>query len=192
MGPPPPAAGGAAEEGGLRLGKGEVALRPYRDGDVEALVEAADNPKVSQYFTAGHFPRPYRQADAEAWLKRAAAESPTLNFAIEWRGKFVGTIGLARCGPDEPDAAVLGYWLGEPYWGRGLASRAVALLLPYAFERVCRRLLATVHPDNFPSRRILEKAGFTLWRVERRPGQNGGPDREVLFFALDSDGFYGR
>jgi RimJ/RimL family protein N-acetyltransferase len=76
-------------------------------------------------------------------------------FAIEARGQgLIGVIGAHK----KKGAFEIGYWLGRPFWGRGLASEAVC-----AFTQEARSLgpLEAAHfVDNPASGRVLEKAGF--------------------------------
>ena len=82
------------------------------------------------------------------------------NFAIVVSGEAIGGIGL-RLGTDIfRRSAEIGYWLGEPFWGRGIATEAVGAVSQYAFESfdLCR-LEAGVFEWNPASMRVLEKAG---------------------------------
>jgi RimJ/RimL family protein N-acetyltransferase len=57
----------------------------------------------------------------------------------------------------------LGYWLGEPYWGRGIITEAVQWISDYAFSHYeYIRLFAGVFPDNVASKKVLEKCGYAL------------------------------
>jgi ribosomal-protein-alanine N-acetyltransferase len=110
--------------------------------------------------TAG-FPYPYTRADATTWVALASAQSPPEHFAIEADGAFAGAIGIQAQHGEHEGTAIFGYWLGRPFWGRGLATDAARTLAPYAFrERGLRRLQATVFAPNATSARVLEKAGF--------------------------------
>lgn len=115
------------------------------------------------------FPRPYRHEDARSWLEaRSADEGPLLDFAIEVDGEAVGGIGLIPGTDVERVGAELGYWLGERYWGRGLATASVRSILPYAFEELgLLRVFAAVFDFNPASGRVLEKAGFVREGVLR-------------------------
>ena len=76
----------------------------------------------------------------------------------------------------------IGYWLGEPYWGRGIATRAVRALIDYAFAHFdLMRLYATVFEWNPASARVLEKAGFTY---EARIGKSVTKDGKTIYQLL--------
>ncbi len=139
----------------------EALLRPYRDGDQAALVRLANNPAVAAHLR-DLFPQPYTWADAEKWLRHAAREQPILNFAICHEGQFAGGIGMMPGADIHRVSAEVGYWLGEPYWGRGIATAALSELSKYAFGTFAamNRLFAYVDEDHTASIRVLEKARF--------------------------------
>ena len=57
----------------------------------------------------------------------------------------------------------LGYWVGEPYWNRGIATKAIALITEHAFRELgLHRVEASVLVHNVASRKALEKNGFRL------------------------------
>ncbi len=160
-------------------------LRPYRDGDQADLVRLANNAKVAEHLR-DLFPQPYTWADAENWIRHAAREQPNLNFAICHDSKFMGGIGLMPGADIHRVSAEVGYWLGEPYWGRGIATAALTELSKYAYSTFSElnRLFAYVDEDHFASIRVLEKARF------RREGRllgaaiKHGRIHNQLLFAL--------
>ena len=171
------------------LSSGELSLRPFREDDRNILVQIADNQNVSKYL-APRFPYPYTLEDADDWLAMTRNEEPPLNFAIEWRGQFVGGIGLEPHSGLFARTAELGYWLGEPYWGRGLTAKAVELIIPYAFGDLSFiRLQAIIFFENHQSRRVLEKNGFIKEGVLRKHiSKNGVITDAMLYARLASEG----
>ena len=168
----------------LRLEDGIVALRRFRTGDSERLVELGDNPNVCR-FLANRFPSPYRPADADAWITATASETRPCNFAIEFEGTLIGGIGLEPLKDMHAGTAELGYWLGEPYWGKGLATRAVRLMTDHAFgELLFVRLQAIVIEKNNASMRVLEKAGFAREGVMRKHIRKNGVMLDAHLYAL--------
>lgn len=164
----------------MHLDAGPCIVRPWRADDLDALVRYADSAAVARQMR-DTFPHPYTSADGESWL-RLAAVPPLTNFAIEHHGEAVGGIGL-KLGTDvERVSAEVGYWLGERAWGRGLATAALVALADRAFDGFgLTRLFALPFVRNAASRRVLEKAGFTLEAILRRSAVKGG---EVLDQAL--------
>ncbi len=109
------------------------------------------------------FPHPYSAAHADRWIQTATSTSPPTQLAIEVQNDAVGGIGL-RLGQDVyRRTAELGYWLGEPFWGRGIMTEAVQAFTEYAFATfdLCR-IAARVFEGNTSSQRVLDKAGFRL------------------------------
>jgi [ribosomal protein S5]-alanine N-acetyltransferase len=159
-------------------------LRPWRVGDEASLVRHANNRSVSRNLR-DRFPYPYTAADAQAWIAGATAELPPCNFAIVVEGAAVGGIGLERGEDVFRRSAEVGYWLGEPYWGRGIATEAVRAITEYAFTTfdLCR-LHAHVFEWNPASMRVLEKAGYTLESRARRAVTKDGQTIDRLVFAL--------
>ena len=167
----------------MRLVSGDLALRRFRHEDRECLAALANNPNVVK-FLALRFPHPYRLEDADVWIRIAMDETRICNFAVEWRGEFVGGIGLVPLADIHSGTAELGYWLGEPYWGKGLASRAVALLLPHAFgELLFVRLQAEVFAGHSASMRVLEKNGFVREGILRKHISKNGVVTDAALYA---------
>lgn len=140
-----------------------IVLRAWRRSDIAALVGYANNRKIWLNLR-DIFPHPYTVAEAERWI--AICESnrePTTNFAIELEGKAIGGIGCRLLDDVHWKTAEIGYWLGEPFWGRGIATAAVKQTTEYAFQALgLARLQASVFEWNPASARVLEKAGYVL------------------------------
>ena len=137
-------------------------LRPWRTGDEAALVRYANNRNVSGNLK-DRFPFPYTPADAAAWIAHASAQTPPSNFAIVVDGEAVGGLGIELGTDVFQRSAEIGYWLGEPFWGRGIATEALRAATEYAWATFdIIRLEAGVFSWNPASARVLEKAGYTL------------------------------
>jgi [ribosomal protein S5]-alanine N-acetyltransferase len=163
------------------------ALRPWRVGDEASLVAHANNRRVSRNLR-DRFPFPYASADADEWIARVSAETPAQNFAMVVDGAAVGGIGL-QLGTDVfRRSAEIGYWLGESYWGRGIATEALRAVSDYAFATfdICR-LEAGVFEWNPASMRVLEKAGYALEGRRRRSVTKDGRTIDWLWYALVRD-----
>lgn len=145
-----------------------VVLRPFTATDGPALVHHANNRNVSR-FLRDAFPFPYTAADADAWLAAAADESLERKFAIACEGAVIGGIGLRRGFDVDRLSNEIGYWVGEPYWGRGIATASVRALSEWAFRASeIVRLWGGVFHTNVASGRVLEKAGYTFEARLRR------------------------
>jgi ribosomal-protein-alanine N-acetyltransferase len=146
----------------------QCVLRPWAAGDKPRLIAQANNRNVWRNLTH-HFPHPYTETDADAWLAIAASPGPSISLAIERNGCAIGGIG-ARAGVGiAVRTAQFGYWLGEPHWGQGIATAAGRAFLRH-LEADARfaRLEAPVFEWNPASMRVLEKLGFQREAVQRR------------------------
>jgi len=158
-------------------------LRPFRNGDQASIVRCANNRKV-WINLRDRFPHPYTQADADAWIRQVAGQDPSTQYAIEVEGEAVGGIGITVQEDVHRRAAEIGYWLGEPFWGRGIMSEAVPAFTAYAFATfdLCR-IYASVFEWNSSSGRILEKAGYILEGRLRKSVTKDGRTVDQLLYA---------
>jgi len=159
-------------------------LRPWRRGDEPSLVHHANNRNVWLNLR-DRFPHPYTAKDADEWIARVGPQAPVMNFAIVVDGGAVGGIGL-ELGTDVFRRSVeVGYWLGEPFWGRGIATEVLRAVTDYAFTTldICR-LEAGVFSWNPASARVLEKAGYVLEGRARLAVTKAGRAGDRLLYAL--------
>jgi RimJ/RimL family protein N-acetyltransferase len=165
-----------------------LVFRTWRSRDLEALVRHAGNRKVWQNLK-DRFPHPYTADDAERWIAmNQAVLGPAKNFAIELDGEAVGGVGLDPRGDVYRLTAEIGYWVAEPFWGRGIATEAARFISEYAFATFSlARLQAHVFDRNAASARVLEKAGYTLEARLRRAYTKEGRTGDVLLYARIRD-----
>jgi RimJ/RimL family protein N-acetyltransferase len=165
-------------------------LRPWRFSDVNELSRLADNIKIWNQ-VRDYFPHPYTRQKAEEWVSMHHGKTPVTHFAIERDGKLVGGISMLRKEDIYRCSAEVGYWLGEPYWNQGIATRAIAILTENiwsSFPEVVR-LYAEVFPQNTGSCKALEKNGFVLESVRRNSViKNGiiGDDHVYVKFRTET------
>lgn len=153
------------------------AIRTWRPDDAQGLAAGANNRNVWRMLR-DLMPHPYTMADAEAYLQRVAAEELARSFCIEIDGKVAGVIGLKFKEDVHRRTAELGYWLAEPFWGRGVMTSAVCAFVVHSFETFpLDRIFAETYANNPASSRVLEKAGF---QFEGRLRSNVIKDGEVL------------
>ena len=137
-------------------------LRDYRAGDVDRLVRLANNENVSR-FLVDTFPHPYGLQDASWWIEEGCLGPGAITKVIEIDGCFVGSIGLTRQSGWRSHLAEVGYWIGEPYWGRGVATSALMSMCQHAFvDLEIHKLYAPVLAPNTASMRVLRKCDFKL------------------------------
>jgi RimJ/RimL family protein N-acetyltransferase len=138
-------------------------LRPWRRSDIGSLVRYANNRNIWLNLR-NVFSHPYTRAAAEEWFTICESNrGPTTNFAIELNGVAIGGVGCQLLTDVHCKTAEIGYWLGEPFWRRGIATAAVKQMTDYAFRAFAlERIQALVFEWNTPSARVLEKAGYQL------------------------------
>jgi RimJ/RimL family protein N-acetyltransferase len=146
----------------LRFTDGIVAIRKFRRSDKLRMAEIANNEKVAANLRDA-FPSPYSVEDARKFISVCMRQDPYQVFAIEFEGEYVGNIGLHRLDDVYRKTAELGYFIGEPWWNRGITTRAVNLICDYGFRELdVIKIFSGVFSFNTASQRVLEKCGFTL------------------------------
>jgi [ribosomal protein S5]-alanine N-acetyltransferase len=140
----------------------DFSLRPFHPDDAESIAFHANDFNIAR-FTSDAFPHPYELSDAVTFIRGTLQLQPQRIFAIIVEDKAVGGIGVH---PQEGVSrlnAEIGYWLGKSYWGQGIITRAIPLVVDYAFQHFeLIRIYAKVFGNNGASQRVLEKCGFTL------------------------------
>ncbi len=137
-----------------------ASIRPWSMEDAVAVQRYANNRKIWLNLR-DVFPHPYTLENAQAFLSYVTQENPQTAFAIATPAEAIGCIGLTLGGDVHRKAAELGYWLGEPYWGRGIMSEVVGRFTRRAVEVFdLQRIFAEPFANNRASVRVLEKAGF--------------------------------
>lgn len=165
------AAGGPDEEmRALKLNcpvieTGRLLLRPPHPDDVEDMVRLANNYNVARMLSS--MPHPYFAEDAQEFIdkvSRASANGCVYAITEAATGRFAGVCGLHE-DPSRYDLPFIGYWLGEPFWGKGYASEAARAMVDLFFKVTAgSELLASCRADNHPSRRVIEKCGGRYWK----------------------------
>jgi RimJ/RimL family protein N-acetyltransferase len=130
-------------------------LRAPARSDAERLAKLANDAAVARM--SSRIPHPYSLTDAEDFLTHLEKGDERV-FAIEHGPDgLVGMIGLHDTGRIGPE---VGYWLGQPYWGKGLATEAAQAVLGWAAENGRRCVVSSHFADNPASGAVLIKAGF--------------------------------
>ena len=136
-------------------------LRKWRIDDAAALQKQADNPKIAANLY-DRFPSPYSLADAEFFINLKINDEPVTSLVIDVDGQFAGTIGLEFRHDVFTRTPLVGYWLGEAFWGKGIMPKALQIFTVYAFNTFdIIALQVGVFGSNPASMRVLEKAGYT-------------------------------
>jgi len=140
----------------------EFKLRKWQAADIDSLVQYADNKKIAKNLT-NHFPHPYSIESGKGFIEMAMKLDPVRIFAISIDGEAVGAIGIHPQEDIFSKNAEMGYWLAEPFWNKGIMSKAVLEMVEYGFKTFdINRIFARPFGTNIGSQKVLEKAGFTL------------------------------
>jgi RimJ/RimL family protein N-acetyltransferase len=159
-------------------------IRPWRASDVDSLVAHANNRKI-WINLRDRFPHPYTARDGRTFIRAARKMQPETFFAIAVNGAAVGGIGFVMLQDVERVSAEVGYWLGEPFWGRGIVTEALIAVTKYAIEQHrLTRLFALPFAFNTASCRVLEKAGYLLEARLRRSAIKDGSVVDQLQYAF--------
>ena len=144
----------------MELISGDIKLRPFKLSDSPRLVELANNENIARNLRDG-FPNPYTIEHAEAFFRKFMDLEPQTFFAIEYKGEYVGNISLSKGSDVYRKSAEVGYFIGEDYWNKGIATAALNLVCDYGFKNLdIVRIHTGVYEHNLASRRVLEKCGF--------------------------------
>ena len=167
----------------VRLECERSVIREWARSDKAALLRFANNRNVWRNLT--RFPHPYTEADAEWWFSLLESMAEPTHWAIEVDGDAAGGIGVRLGEGIHVKSAEFGYWLGEPYWGRGIMTEAAKAVSPYAMRRFgLIRLEAPVFEWNPASMRVLEKCGFVREGVLRASAMKDGQVIDRVLYAL--------
>jgi len=139
---------------------GIITLRNWREKDVKSLSRNANNKKIHDNLRDS-FPYPYTEMAAKQWIEIVGNKTPITNFAIVYKGTAIGGIGLIKQDDIFRKSAEIGYWLGENYWNKGFATKALKAMIDYSFENFdIIRLYAHVFENNIASISVMKKCGF--------------------------------
>lgn len=160
----------------------EFTLRKWKPEDASTLMKYANNPKIAANLT-DQFPHPYKRENAEAFIAMAMKNEPLNIFAIDVNGEAIGGIGLHFQQDIHKKNMELGYWVAEPFWGKGIMTKAVLQIVEYGFKTFdMERVFARPFGTNIGSQKVLEKAGFILEaRLEKTLYKNGEFLDELIY-----------
>lgn len=151
-----------------------VELKNYQIEVAEQFAEYRNNPVI---FDNGYdkVPNPFTLKDAEAFITLQLNQKSTHRKLIYWQGQFVGEIGIDVKKDVFRLSAEMGYFIGEPFWGKGIATQGIKLMTDYVFNHFnIVRIEAGVFEFNTPSMRVLEKNGFHLESIKKNAAFKNG------------------
>lgn len=162
----------------LPIETARLRLRLLQSGDAAIIERLAGDWEVARF--TGSIPHPYPPGGAAPWIEETRGEAAAgrkLVAAVQRRddGAFLGCVEIDMS--HGPGLGVLGYWIGRPYWGAGVASEAAKAMVEIAFSRLgLERIEAVALPANRRSIGVLEKLGLRLVGEREEPAPaRGGP-----------------
>ena len=144
-------------------------LRPWEESDAESLYEYAKNPEVGPI--AG-WPVHTSVENSREIIRDVLSAEETYAVCLREETKAIGSVGLMigeHSNLDLPEEeGEIGYWIGVPFWGRGLIPEAVQELIRHGFEDLkLKRLWCGYFDGNIKSRRVQEKCGFVYHHTNK-------------------------
>ena len=159
-------------------------IREIIESDKYSIAKYANNKKIAENLRDS-FPFPYTLEDAENWLVVLNDNIPKRSYAIANDEELIGAIGIEPCRDVNRLSGELGYWLGEPFWGKGIATLVVKKFIEYVFEYYdLKKIFAHVFSSNPSSARVLIKAGFKLEGCMRNQIVKNGRTLDQLVYGI--------
>jgi RimJ/RimL family protein N-acetyltransferase len=166
-----------------------VHLREWKANDAPDLTAAINNRKVLDNLRDG-IPFPYTEKDAAEFIAAtlSAEKDMQYTFAICYNDKVIGSIGVFRKDNVHRYTAEMGYYIAEPYWGKGIMTEAVRQMCACIFENTdIVRIFAEPYAHNNASCRVLEKSGFQFEGVLRQNAVKNGQSVDMKMYAIIRD-----
>ena len=134
-------------------------LKQFTADDAERVALLVGNESVSKWTSS--IPFPYSKSDAVDWINQMGTTSERTAYAVELNDEIVACVSYW---PSGETATEVGYWVGHDYWGRGICSRALAMLMNRNDFPKTPEIVAEVMLENIASQKVLEKCGFEYIR----------------------------
>lgn len=157
------------EENTPQLTTARLILRPWKESDAESLYRYAQDPAIGP---AAGWP-PHTSVENSLEVIRTIFSAPeTYAVVLKETGEPIGSIGIMlgnrqHSAEKQEHEAELGYWIGKPYWGKGLIPEAVEGLLEHCFVTLkLNAVWCGYYEGNIKSRRVMDKCGFTYHHTE--------------------------
>lgn len=160
-------------------------IRRWKIEDAVDLATALNNNKIQDNLRDG-LPYPYTEKDAKDYITAMlqSDKNITYAFAITVDDKAIGSIGVFRKDNIHARTAEMGYYIAEPFWGKGLGTSAVKQTCDYIFEHTdIIRIFAEPFAYNTASCRILEKSGFICEGILRNNAVKNGEVIDMKMYS---------
>ncbi|MBY0348235.1 MAG: GNAT family N-acetyltransferase [Hydrotalea flava] len=145
-----------------------VTLKIWHKTDAAALAVIANNRNIFNQ-VRDSFPQPYTVTDALKWIEIHGSKNPYQNYAIWVDDQLVGSIGFVPQEHERGHVVEIGYFIGEPFWGKGIATAAIEKLLQLLEQnKTYLRIEACVFSKNTASMKVLQKNKFYLEGIQHK------------------------
>jgi len=161
-------------------------LRKWLNSDADSVAKYANNINIANNLR-NIFPYPYTIKDAKWYVNSCASNDEIRQYirAIVVDGEAVGSIGVLIKDDVYCKSGKIGYWLGEPFWNRGIISEAIKQTCDMVFQKYdVIRIFAEPYAGNMGSRKVLEKAGFELEGILKKSVYKNGAIFDSCIYAL--------
>ena len=162
-----------------------VCMRPLQESDIPEILKHVSAPEIPQNTFV---PQPYPPEAAGEFVQQAQENwrsDAGYTFAIIDRasGQFAGCMGIHPV--DKHRRAEVGYWIGKTFWGRGLATAALRLLLQFGFEDLqLNRIEAGHFLHNPASGRVMQKANMRYESLRRGYVLHREQYKDLAWYAI--------
>ena len=161
----------------------EYIIRDWQMEDAPSIAKYANNRKIWMNLRDA-LPHPYSLKDAQSFISQVIISNPITVFAIATQSEAIGSIGLMLGKDVNRFTAEIGYWLAEPFWGKGIMTQAVKSMTAYAIHDLrLHRIFAEPYSTNPASARVLEKAGFICEGILRSNAFKDGNVLDQLLYS---------
>lgn len=163
-------------------------LTDIREGDGPLFISYLTDPAVTATLSA--VPDPYTEESADYWIRLNREDllnGRPRHFAIrDKEGLLLGCAGFHDWdGITRTHKSALGYWVGKPHWGKGIATAATKTLVRFGFETLkLERVSAFVFEGNLASERVLVKAGFKKEGVAKKEFIKNGRFLDGILYGI--------
>lgn len=159
-------------------------IRYWLKDDFSTLAKYLNNKKIWDN-CRDSLPYPYSESDAQQFIQFVLNQNGQNNYCIEVNQEAAGNISFARGIDVKRHNAELGYWLAEPYWGKGIMTQMLVLAISsYFFHTDVIRIYANVYAGNMSSMRVLEKTGFRKCGIHRNACFKNGKFLDCHYYEL--------
>lgn len=164
----------------------ECQIRQWKIEDAADLATCLSNENIQSNLRDG-LPYPYTESDAREYIEAMlnSDKNTTFAFAITVEEKVIGSIGVFRKENIHSRTAEVGYYIAEPFWGKGFGTGAVRQICSFIFNHTdIIRIFAEPFANNSASCRILEKSGFEYEGLLRSNAVKNGQVLDMKMYSL--------